>query len=63
MSSFAASLFVGDIVDIDWSDGGGMNLLNIKTKTWDNTLLEVQLDHDIDDEEPVFAGSGFGSVV
>ena len=50
MSSFAASLFVGDIVDIDWSDGGGMNLLNIKTKTWDNTLLEVQLDHDIEDE-------------
>ena len=53
VSSFAASLFVGDIVDIDWSDGGGMNLLNIKTKTWDNTLLEVQLDHDIEDEEPV----------
>ena len=48
VSSFAASLFVGDIVDIDWSDGGGMNLLNIKTKTWDNTLLEVQLDHDIE---------------
>ena len=41
VSSFAASLFTGTIVDIDWSDAGGMNLLDINTKTWDETLLEA----------------------
>jgi len=34
VSSFAASLFVGKIVDIDWSDASGMNLLNLTNKTW-----------------------------
>jgi len=34
VSSFAASLFVGRIVDIDWSDGAGMNILNITNKRW-----------------------------
>ena len=28
------SLFVGRVVGIDWSDGSGMNLLNITNKTW-----------------------------
>ena len=41
VSSFAASLFTGKIVDIDWADAGGMNLLDINTKTWDETLLEA----------------------
>ena len=41
VSSFAASLFVGKIVDIDWSDGGGMNLLDITSRSWDQTLLDV----------------------
>lgn len=41
VSSFAASLFTGTIVDIDWADAGGMNLLDINTKTWDETLLEA----------------------
>ena len=43
VSSFAASLFVGDIVDIDWSDAGGMNLLDISSKQWDKTLLDVRI--------------------
>ena len=43
VSSFAASLLTGNIVDIDWADGGGMNLLDINTKTWDPTLIQVSL--------------------
>jgi len=63
VSSFAASLFVGDIVDIDWSDGGGMNLLNIKTKAWDNTLLEaVGLDLSSKLGSPVSGNTVVGSV-
>lgn len=41
ISSFLASLFLGDFAPIDWSDGSGMNLLNIHTKDWDNVLLEA----------------------
>merc|ERR1712198_239910 len=39
VSSFAASLFAGKVVGIDWSDGGGMNLLDIRTKEWNTDLL------------------------
>lgn len=41
ISSFVASLFVGDFAPIDWSDGSGMNLLNIRSKDWDEVLLEA----------------------
>ena len=41
VSSFAASLFCGTIVGIDWADAGGMNLLDIRTKDWDGRLLEA----------------------
>ena len=40
-SSFAASLFTGKIVDLDWADAGGMNLLDITSRTWDQTLLDT----------------------
>ena len=55
VSSFAASLFAGKVskteisdqtnvlsakvVGIDWSDGGGMNLLDIRSKEWNEDLL------------------------
>ena len=41
MSSFAASLFVGDYAPIDESDGSGMNLLDIRRKQWSQKCLDV----------------------
>ena len=41
VSSFIASLFLGDYAPIDYSDGSGMNLLNIHSKNWDPELTEV----------------------
>ena len=43
VSSFAASLFTGHIVGIDWADAGGMNLLDITTKSWNQELLDVSI--------------------
>jgi len=41
VSSFAASLFVGRIVEIDYADGAGMNLLNITNKQWVPQLMDL----------------------
>jgi len=41
VSSLAASLFVGQVVGIDWADAGGMNLLDIRSKDWNKDLLEA----------------------
>jgi len=45
VSSFAASLFAGKVVGIDWSDAGGMNLLDIQTKEWNVDLLAAAGDN------------------
>ncbi|KAL2915260.1 hypothetical protein HK105_205125 [Polyrhizophydium stewartii] len=41
VSSFMASLFLGKIAPIDAADASGMNLLNVRTRTWDRRLLDA----------------------
>ncbi|KAJ7550136.1 hypothetical protein O6H91_07G085200 [Diphasiastrum complanatum] len=41
VSSFMASLLVGDYVSIDYSDAAGMNLMDFKNRIWSHVALEV----------------------
>ena len=41
VSSMAASLFTGRVVGTDWADAGGMNLLELRSRRWSETLLEA----------------------
>ncbi|UCD02484.1 MAG: carbohydrate kinase [Promethearchaeota archaeon] len=41
VSSFMASILLGKNAPIDHGDGAGMNLMNIKTKQWDDNALEA----------------------
>jgi len=63
VSSFAASLFLGDIAPIDWSDAGGMNILDIKSKQWSQELVDA-ICPDLSEKlgDPVFGSTIVGCV-
>ena len=63
VSSFAASLFLGSYAAIDLSDGSGMNLLNIRTREWDERCLNVCAS-DLKDKlgDPVPSGFPLGPI-
>lgn len=41
VSSFMASILVGNYVGIDYSDGAGMNLMDLKQRVWSKAVLDA----------------------
>ncbi|XP_061704377.1 xylulose kinase [Cydia pomonella] len=64
VSSFACSLFLGRIADIDLSDGSGMNLLDVHSKSWSEECLKACGDETLSEKlgTPVPTASVLGTI-
>ncbi|KAL1200025.1 Xylulose kinase 2 [Cardamine amara subsp. amara] len=61
VSSFMASLFIGDYALIDETDAAGMNLMDIKKRSWSNSVLEATapgLEEKLGKLAPAYATAG-----
>ncbi|XP_073952663.1 xylulose kinase [Choristoneura fumiferana] len=64
VSSFACSLFLGRIAELDLSDASGMNLLDVHSKTWSEECLKACGDETLAEKlgAPVATATALGPV-